>query len=310
MNCIEISEINRRIKESPKSFADESEAVYHAQLHEAAEKIAADKDSCPVVLISGPSGSGKTTTALRIGNILQSEGIPAHIISMDNYFLPGETTDLPTNEDGSIDLESPYRLDIPLLNKHINMINNCETVEIPVFDFATQSRPRAVMMKRSKNEIVIFEGIHALNPEVTGQVSSFAKGIYVSVRTRIMSADGAVMHPRLIRLLRRINRDRLFRGRSIGEIFTLFDSVSKGEELYIMPFKDRASVEIDTFLAYEASVYKNAVYDDLLKCSSLADNEDYRTICAFLKELEAMDVKYSPKISLIREFVGGSDYDY
>ncbi len=310
LNFIDISDINKNVKHYPNDFVSVSESAYNRQLHDAADEIAKGVADFPIVLLSGPSGSGKTTTAMRIGSILSSMGIPSHILSMDNYFLPGNTKDLPVNEDGSVDLESPYRLDIPLLNEQINMINRCEAVDVPQFDFATQSRPSSVPMKRNKGEVVIIEGIHALNPEVTGQVSDFAKGVYVSVRTRIRADNGDLLHPRLIRLMRRVNRDKLFRGRKIEEIFTLFESVSRGEDLYIMPHKHRASIEIDTFLPYEASVYKEAVYDQLKICAELSGNGDYETICRFMNELEPLNAEYSPKNSLVREFVGGSEYSY
>ena len=149
-----------------------------------------------------------------------------------------------------------------------------------------------------------------MNPSVTGELHDHATFIYVSVRTRIADEKGTLLHPSKIRLIRRLSRDKLFRGRKIEEIFELFESVSRGEDLYIMPHKHRASIEIDTFLPYEASIYKGAVYDQLKICTELSDNEDYKTICRFMSEIDPLNADYSPKNSLVREFVGGSEYSY
>ena len=179
-----VSSINREAK-CPESFIGLSENNYSAYIAEAAQRaILAEK---PIILLSGPSGSGKTSAALRLEKCLREQGRAAHTISMDNYFLPIDeksSRDLPRDENGNIDLESPLRLDIPLFSEHLRKLATKEEFDMPRFDFTTQSRSGSVKMSRRHNEIIIIEGIHALNPTVTGDTHKFALCMYVSVRTR------------------------------------------------------------------------------------------------------------------------------
>lgn len=307
-----VSSINREAK-CPESFIRLSENNYSAYIAEAAQRaILAEK---PIILLSGPSGSGKTSAALRLEKYLREQGRAAHTISMDNYFLPIDeksSRDLPRDENGNIDLESPLRLDIPLFSEHLRKLATKEEFDMPRFDFATQSRNGSVKMSRRHNEIIIIEGIHALNPTVTGDTHKFALCMYVSVRTRLRAADGTMLHPRHIRLMRRLCRDRLFRKRQYEESFRMFTSVSRGEDLYITPYKSRADFDIDTFMAYEASVYKNFLLDGLIaeRDSELAKFPACGEIIKFLSELDAIAPEYVPTSSMIREFIGGSEFRY
>ncbi len=310
-----IASINSKAAHAPEKFVKMAEDNYSAYIEEAALTIA-DSPSKPVVLLSGPSGSGKTTTALRIERRLTELGKKVHTLSMDNYFLPisKETEkELPHDENGQIDLESPHRLDIPLFAEHLQKLAECESFDMPLFDFATQSRPGTVPMRREKGEIIIIEGIHALNPMVTGEADGFALCMYVSVRTRLCADDGSLLHPRQIRLMRRLCRDHLFRKREYRQIFDMFASVSRGEDLYISPFKQRADFDIDTFMAYEPSVYKHFIESELKKEDTAEQLKDYPCfddIRKFLGELDIIDSEHVPSTSLIREFIGGSELNY
>ncbi|MGN0641932.1 MAG: nucleoside kinase [Huintestinicola sp.] len=310
-NYINIASLNKNIDTAKEKLVALSEDNYSCYIKDAALKIERNAAEKPLVLLSGPSGSGKTTAALRIARELEGMGHKVHTISMDNYFLPGSTEHLPRDEEGNVDLESPHRLDIDLFSEHLKALSECRTINMPVFDFATQSRSGYIPVTRSKGEIIIIEGIHALNPLVTGESKDFTTCIYVSVRTRIKSKDGSMLHPRLIRLMRRLCRDRLFRGRDIPDIFHMFSSVSRGEDLYIMPFKNRADIEIDTFMPYEASVYRGLIYSDLAeKAAEMEGDPNYSEIMRFFSELHPLDEEYIPSASLIREFVGGSELNY
>lgn len=309
-----VSSINSRAAKDTEGFVSMAETNYAAYIEEAADLIAASDDK-PLILLSGPSGSGKTTTALRIEKNLRERGMKVHTISMDNYFLPitpESEKELPRDENGQIDLESPLRMDIPLFSEHLKLLAEGVPFEMPTFDFATQSRPKTIPIHREKGEKVIIEGIHALNPEVTGDTHDFALCMYVSVRTRLRSDDGSLLHPRQIRLMRRLCRDRIFRNRSYHAIFSMFKSVSRGEDLYILPHKHRADFDIDTFMAYEPSVYKHFI--DFSEAAGNAENleefEAYSEIVKFLGELDEIDSSYVPSTSLIREFVGGSELNY
>jgi len=225
---------------------------------------------------------------------------------MDNYFL---AVDDPRNEreaDGSIDFESPKRLDIDLLNEHMEKLFNGEEFTLPVFDFANQKQLKGKQFRRHEHEMVILEGIHALNPAVTGDISEHASGIYVSVRTRIKSKSGQILHPSKIRLMRRLVRDKLFRNRQVAQTLEFFDKVQLGEKKYIAPHKCYAEFNIDTFIAYEAAAYKEFIEKsfDELKDTKYAD------IATILEDLNDVDLEQIPDKSLVREFIGGSRFEY
>lgn len=311
LNYINTTNINSGLENDAAGFIRSSESIYRDQLRIAAEKIYMSREERPLVLLSGPSGSGKTTTALRLAALLGNKGLQVHTLSMDNYFLPANAGEFPVDENGRIDLESPYRLDIPMFSEHLEKLSKGEPVEMPVFDFNTQSRSDFIPVARKSNEIIIIEGIHALNPEVTGDSDDFTTCMYVSVRTRIRTKFGYTLHPRKIRLMRRLNRDRLFRCRSLEDIFDMFESVTKGEEKYIMPYKKRATIEIDSFIPYEASVYAKMLRNDVEKNrEAFAAIEDGDVMLKVLTELEPLSEELVPSDSLVREFIGGSSLNY
>lgn len=306
MKIISISEINNYVEDNAEQFILKGEKEYKKELSIAADKVYLNSQTNPIVLISGPSGSGKTTSALQLEKLLKKKGISAHTISMDNYFLTIDDIDnLPKGPDGTIDLESPYRLDIPLLKKHIQMLNEYKEIEVPIYDFKTSSRVGYKSLKREKNAVIILEGIHALNPLITGDCKDFSTLIYVSVRTRIENKEADRLHPKLIRLMRRLSRDKLFRSRILTETFKMFKSVSRGEEEYIMQFKPLADIDIDTFIPFEVSAYRTMLYDNLIEnASELRGNFGYDMIVEFLKDLTPLPTQLVPTDSLIREFIG------
>lgn len=301
MRCISTEQLNIAA-ETPEKIISDGERYYFEQLSLAEEKIYACREKRPVVLISGPSGSGKTTSAHRIADLLAKRGCKAHIISMDNYFLSMSENEAARDKNGNIDFESPYRLDIPLFKKHLKMLSQCEEIDIPAFDFAKQERYDGTKLKREPNDLVILEGIHALNPLVTGDCEDYTTCVYVSVRTRISDGE-KLLHPSKIRLMRRLIRDELFRGRDIDETFEFFKSVERGEDLYILPFKERAHINIDTFIEYEANVYRDMLLDELEEKSS--EQAIAKELAEFLRLLKPIEKDFVPQNSLIREFIGG-----
>ena len=304
MKAILISELNKLAKH-PEKLILSDENAYADRISKVARKIYLEREERPVVLISGPSGSGKTTSATRIQRVLSENGCTTHTISMDNYFLPLCETEKARDENGNIDFESPMRLDIPLFKEHIEKLFNCEEIDIPGFDFARQERIKGMPLKRNKGDLVILEGIHALNPLVTGDSDSFTNCVYVSVRTRLSDKNGKTLHPSKIRLMRRLMRDKLYRGRSLAETFEFFKSVERGENLYIMPFKHRANFDIDTVIGYEPLVYRDILLPDLENISSTYEGYgEYADIERFLKQLSGIDRRFVPENSLIREFIG------
>ncbi len=178
-------------------------------------------------------------------------------------------------------------------------------VELPVFDFAEQKQKKSgKILQRKKNELIIMEGIHALNPEVTGDAP--ANRIYLSVRTRI-TCDDERLHPSLIRFARRLIRDQRTRGRAPAESCEMLSSISRGENLYIMPYKHLADYELDTFMGYELSVYQPILLETVRKLAELECADDgIRMLLRFLEALTPMDQEWVPEQSLVREFIGGS----
>ncbi len=304
MTHIKVKDLNGKIVENTERFIQEADQIYIDQIKEATKKIIEKHKTKPIVLLSGPSGSGKTTTAYKISDELKKQGYKAHIISMDNYFIPShdfEGKDVPLDDEGNIDFESPHRLDISLFQSQMEKIINCQKVDIPVFDFINQSYKDSISLEREEDDIVIFEGIHALNPLVTGSLDDYTTCVYVSVRTRIMTSDERILHPEKIRLMRRLIRDKLFRGRSLHDVFKMYKSVMRGEDLYILPFKYKSHIDIDTFLAYEVPVYKKILFDDLKKEKFHKSHEE---MLILFDEISTLERDFIPHDSLIKEFIG------
>ncbi|MDE5917255.1 MAG: nucleoside kinase, partial [Oscillospiraceae bacterium] len=298
--------INCSILKNSENFILESEKYFYACLEQLCDFIKERRATHPVVLISGPSGSGKTSTAHKISEIMKSKyNKNCAIISLDNYFRSNSSPDMPKNHKGNIDLESPLCTDLELLRQHLILIKQKKEFLMPVFDFQAQARSHYIPFVREKGSVVIMEGIHALNPIVTGNTKEFATCVYISVDTQIQSFDGSLLNPEIIRLLRRLCRDSLFRGRKTEDIFQYFDDLSIGEEKYIFPFKHRADFNINTFMPYEVSIYKKLLELKLKLCSdSFTENKRFQTIMKFFNELYPLNADMVPKSSTLREFIG------
>lgn len=296
MRIISTESMNYHAKE-PEAFVKFSEEEYGFQITDAALGIV--EENKPIVLITGPSGSGKTVTAHRLRAELEKTGHKTHIISMDNYFLP-----LESGIEG-VDLESPERVDLELFGRQSQKILRCEEITLPVFNFTNQSRSDGARFRRGEGEIVIFEGIHMLNPLVAGSLSKDAASVYVSVRTRI-KAQSTILHPSKVRLMRRFVRDKLYRGRELVQTIEFFENVERGEKLYIMPFKHLADFDIDTFIAYEPSVYKKHIFEEI-KANAGSGCPITQELLHFLQELDCVADEFVPGRSPVREFIGGNE---
>ena len=304
---IEVNRINKGICGNPEKYTVETNNIFEYQLKEIAEKIASNSENRPVILLAGPSGSGKTTTAFMLTKMLRELGCNSHTLSMDNYFKSLTPEEKALAAKGEMDLESPDRIDKELLNKQIEDIENCVPIEIPKYDFSESRRSdETTAFERKKGEVVIFEGIHALNPDVITVPENRLCKLYVSVRTRI-TTEGIVLNPAKIRLMRRMIRDRNFRKRSLAETMNMFKSVEAGENKYIMPYKHRSDYDIDTFMAYEMSVYKYNLLDDLRGMSDISELAD---VIEVMTALAPLDNEFVPKDSLIREFIGKGEFKY
>ncbi len=292
----------------PRAVLESDRRHYFKQVEQAAQVIASNAEKRPIILLAGPSGSGKTTTALLIERELKRLGLATHTLQMDDYFCPLTQLEMALLRENKLDLEKPNRVDIPFFQEHLDRILACEEIELPRYDFKTSSRVfEGRRLHRKPGELIIMEGIHALNPNVTGHADSTAR-VYVSVRTRITARDGQVLHPSKIRLARRLLRDRTGRGRKLTETIGMRERVDRGEQNYIMPYKERAHCSIDSFYSAEMSVYRPYLYEDLK--ALVPEYPDLAELVHILSELPDVPSELVPTDSLLREFIGGSELEY
>ena len=305
-----LTRLNEAVRSDPAAFARECDAAFAKKVENAAKKIADHRGESHVVLLSGPSGSGKTTTALKIEEQLDKMGIETHTISMDNYFKTLDPETAPRNRDGAIDFESPFFLDVDLLNRHFAMLDRGETIHVPKYEFARQMRSDILSqpMRLGPDELAIFEGIHALNDIIVGKNPRAFK-LYIAARSSLRDEDGSVVFDHAwLRLCRRIVRDYQFRGSDASFTLKLWDNVRRGEKLYISPYKENAHIMFDSSLAFEFAVLKPVVVPllEALPAGKYAVVDD---MLRGFEKIEAMDEKYVAPESLAREFLGGSTYD-
>ena len=263
----QLQEINRRIQTDVEAFLAECDESYAQRVSLAADKILANLDKSPIVLLSGPSGSGKTTTAMKIAEELRRRGVESRAVAMDNYFKTINRKTAPRTPEGDIDYESPLCLDMELLDQHFDALARGEEIIIPKFEFARQMRNDSLgtPMKLEKNEIAIFEGIHALNDDIAGRHPEATK-LYISARSNVNEGSVLRFKGTWMRLTRRAVRDYNFRGTDVEDTLEMWANVRRGEKLYISPYKNRADIIFYSSLPYEVSVMKNYALPLLQAC--------------------------------------------
>ena len=305
-----LKELNEAIRSDPKAFVEECDAAYAKKVETAAQKIAKHQEDSRIILLSGPSGSGKTTTALKIEEQLDRMGIETHTVAMDNYFNTIDPETAPRNREGEIDYESPFCLDIELLNRHFSMLDRGETIHIPKYEFARQMRSDILSqpMRLGKDEFAIFEGIHALNDIIVGKNPNAFK-LYIAARSNLLDEDSnVVFNHAWLRLCRRIVRDYQFRGSDATFTLKMWANVRRGEKLYISPYKENAHIKFDSSLAFEFALLKPIVVP-LLEEIPAGKYEVVDDMLRGFEKIEVLDQKYVAPDSLAREFIGGSTYD-
>jgi len=307
----QLQEINKRIRSDVHEFLAECDQNYADRVSLAADKILSNLERSPIVLLSGPSGSGKTTTALKIAEELRRRGVNSHAVAMDNYFLTVNPKTAPRTPEGDIDYESPLCLDMDLLDQHFTALSAGEEILIPKYEFARQMRNDSLgtPLRLGKNEIAIFEGIHALNDDIAGRHPEATK-LYISARSNVN--EGAVLRFKgtWMRLTRRAVRDYSFRGTDVGETLEMWANVRRGEKLYISPYKNKADIIFDSSLPYEVSVMRNYAVPILRSVPEENERHDelLQLIAAF-DHFEPIDPALVAKNSLLREFIGGGSYN-
>lgn len=299
--------INHRAECDAEAFVNDCEEHYHRQLHLVADQIAANCKRKPVVLLNGPSSSGKTTTNDRLGRILELAGIHAHMISMDDYYRTSGTYDIPFDkENGVNDLESPECMDLDLLRDHLTRLVAGEEIMVPRFDFETRTshrNERAVQLH--KDEIVMIEGIHAFNPVIMGDLEKHATSVYLSVASVLLTDRNVRIEPHMLRFLRRAMRDSLFRNSPVEYTLKQWNSVRRGERLYISPYRGQADLTVDTYLPYETNILMQYLSEKLQGEECMLEQADLAPLSAILDKVSPIDYKpYMPEDSVLHEFIG------
>ena len=287
-----------------------SEALQEKKIAKIAEDIA-NRKGVKLVLLAGPSSSGKTTSCKRLSIQLAVNGLKPLQISLDDYFVDREKT--PKDANGEYDYESIYALDLQLINDQFNALFRGEEVELPKYDFQTgKSKKSGKKLKMNDNNVLVVEGIHALNPELTAQIpNEQIFRVYASALTTILLDNHNYIPTTDNRLLRRIIRDYKYRGVSAQETIHRWPSVRAGENKWIFPFQENADAMLKTAMLYELAVIKTQA-EPLLQqvpenCEEYA--EAYRLL-KFLKYFKGIPYNNLPPTSLLREFLGGSSFHY
>ncbi len=297
-----------------KGFATDiinvNEALQEKKIARIADQIAARHD-VKLVLLAGPSSSGKTTTCKRLSIQLLTCGLKPLQISLDDYFIDRDKTPLDAN--GEYDYESIHALNIALINEQFNALFKGEEIELPRYNFQTgKSEKSGKRLKLAPNDIVVVEGIHALNPELTAQIPEQQKfRVYVSALTTILLDEHNYIPTTDNRLLRRIIRDYKYRGVSAQESIHRWPSVRAGEERWIFPYQENADAMFNSAMLYELAVIKQQA-EPLLE--QVPENcEEYaeaHRLLKFLRYFHAISYRQLAPTSLLREFLGGSSFKY
>lgn len=287
-----------------------SEALQEKKIASIAEQIA-HRQGTRVVLIAGPSSSGKTTFCKRLSIQLVTCGIKPIQISLDDYFVDRHLT--PKDENGEYDYESVHALNIPLLNEQLQQLFEGKTIELPKYNFQTgKSEKSGKRLQLDDNQVLVLEGIHALNPELTAQIPQEQKfHIYISALTTILLDDHNYIRTTDNRLLRRIIRDYKYRGVNAQETIHRWPSVRAGENKWIFPYQENADVMFNTAMLFELAVIKQQAEPllDLVPENYPEYAEAYR-LRTFLDYIQPIPNRALPPTSLLREFLGGSSFKY
>lgn len=304
-----VYKLNKVVKENKiNEYILLDEALHEKKIAKIADEIL-KRDKVKMILIAGPSSSGKTTFAKRLGLQLRLNGIKPVTISVDNYFVEREEN--PRDENGNLDFECLEAIDINLFNDHLKKLFNGEEIKVPTFNFRTGHKEyKGNTMKLKNDEVLVIEGIHCLNDELTKKIPKEQKyKIYISALTvlnidyynRISTTD--------TRLVRRIVRDNQFRGYSALHTLKMWDSVNVGEQKNIFRYQEKADIMFNSSLIYELGVLKDYAIPLLKQIDSKkVEFSEAKRLYKMLRYFETIPSKMVPNNSLLREFIGGSAF--
>lgn len=302
-----IEYINLEAKNDPAGLIERSESRYKRIVDSVVDECMEKHNGRLVIMLAGPSASGKTTTAHKIKQAFISRGEDCHVISLDDFYLNRE--DVPGYSEGEPDFESVYALDLKLIDSCLQSLLSGEETYLPAFNFETGKRDdKANYFRLGDHDVVIVEGLHALNPIVTQNIpEEFLYKIYISVSSRIYNeeSEDIILNKRNLRFIRRMIRDYQFRASSVENTYRMWDSVRMGEDKYLFAFKDYADLRINTIHIYEPCVFKNTAIEML---SGVSEDSIYyrdaKRLIRALNKFTQIDPEKVPEDSLLREFLG------
>ncbi|MEN2984544.1 MAG: nucleoside kinase [Dictyoglomaceae bacterium] len=312
LGLVDVASLNSAIEKGEISEVIKvAEALHEKKIAQIADEICSRLPDLKLVLIAGPSSAGKTTFSKRLQIQLKVNGIKPQVIEMDDYFLPPEFIE--RDEFGNYDFDNPKALDIKLLNEHLTVLMNGGEVELPKYNFQKKRREESGRIIRlEERSLIVMEGIHGLNPEVTSCIPGYMKyHIFVSALTHLNIDNQNRVPTTDARLMRRIVRDSIFRGYGVLDSIRQWPSVRRAEDLYIFPTQDRADVMFNSALVYEFSVLKNFA-EPMLRAVPpyYPEYPEAKRILDILSHFLPLSPTEVPMTSILREFIGGSSFTY
>ncbi len=305
----DLPELNAINKEQRAALIKVTEALHEKKISKIAERIA-ENPKVKIILVSGPSSSGKTTFSKRLSVQLAACKLRPIALSLDNYYLTHDKT--PLDEFGELDFESLYALDLPLFNEQLQAMLRGEEVQTPRFNFETEKRELGPKIKLNENDVLVIEGIHGLNPELTASIPDEKKfKVYVSALTTLSLSPRNWLSTSDTRLLRRCIRDHKYRNYPAEKTIMRWPSVRRGESKWIFPYQENADEMFNSSLLYEISSIKKQAEPILTEVPQ--DSDAYPTAKRLLNLLQFFTpIPYNevPNTSLLREFLGGSSFRY
>lgn len=319
-NLHTVDHLNERLEKGELSeIVGASEAFYHENMENAAHLIADRKDELRMVIIAGPSSSGKTTTTIKLGERLARHDMKLVTLNVDNYFFDLEMH--PKDEFGDYDFETPQALDLALINEHLTRMFAGEEVKIPFYDFKTGTRKlEQTPMKLAPNEVILIDSLHGLYPEMTKDISVEQKFlIYIEPLLQLKGRDGRYVRWTDIRLIRRMLRDASHRAYDPTKTLLHWHYVRASELRNIIPYVNTTDYIVNSAMPYELPLYKTKLFEDFKRWTEDYADDPLRAdaferasrVYRLMKSLTPLeDDSVVPENSVIREFIGGSIYEY
>lgn len=303
MAYITANEINRSVSEGVTAFINRSETEFDTSVRLLAQRKIIDR-GCDIVLLAGPSSSGKTTTARLLAEKIKASGRNAYVLSLDDFYC--NAAEIPMTQSGVKDFENVNSLNLDLIHETFDSLIKNKTAYIPKFDFQTGIRSDgASFISLKENDVIIVEGIHALNPVITSGINeNHILKIYISVSTRITDGESVILGKRDLRFIRRMIRDSRYRSTSAEKTLLQWQEVLRGEDKYIFPFEENADCRIKSFHSYEPCLFKNEAVRLLGGIDESSSFYGFsRRIMQAFSAFEAINSSLVPENSLLREFI-------